>query len=176
MGVLTLNLLTKFLFFSEWSWKKSGIILTHLGTIILLLGGLVTSMTAKEGFIILPEGAPATPYIYDYNQRELYVFKGDKLTNRISFNNLKGTLDLNLPFKIKVLEKCENCRTSPYINPVSAAFSPPPENLEKKIEFEEEERRKASNKEFPLRVTSTMTMTRKTVARMSTKLALISII
>ncbi len=57
LSVLTLNLLVKFLMFSQWSWKKSGVILSHLGVLLLLSGGIWTTLTAQEGSITLAEGA-----------------------------------------------------------------------------------------------------------------------
>lgn len=57
LSVLTLNLLVKFLMFSQWSWKKSGVILSHLGVLLLLAGGIWTTLTAQEGSITLAEGA-----------------------------------------------------------------------------------------------------------------------
>jgi hypothetical protein len=57
LSILTLNLLVKFLMFSQWSWKKSGVILSHLGVLLLLTGGIWTTLTAQEGSITLAEGA-----------------------------------------------------------------------------------------------------------------------
>lgn len=104
--IITGNLLLKFLFFSEWNWKKSGIILSHLGALVLLIGGLLTALFAQEGFMIIPEGQQ-TPYIYDYHNRELMIFEDDGLKYRIPFKDLE---DSTLPLGIKVLETCENCK------------------------------------------------------------------
>jgi hypothetical protein len=112
LGVLTLNLLLKFLFHSEWSWRKAGIILSHFGALILLLGGLLTALSAREGFMILAEGNHS-PFVYDYHQRELMVFEGDRLLHRIDFDLLRqarnGGEFTNLPFAFTVLDVCENC-------------------------------------------------------------------
>lgn len=105
--IITGNLLLKFLFFSEWSWRKAGIILSHLGALVLLIGGLLTALLAQEGFMIIPEGQQ-TPYIYDYHNRELMIFKDDALEYRIPFKDL--TKDADLPLGIKVLETCANCK------------------------------------------------------------------
>jgi len=110
LAILTLSLLTKFLFASPWSLKKSGIILSHLGALIILIGGLVTSITAKEGFMILPEGGDPSPYIYDYNKRELFIFKNERLHTRVPFDHLNNQLqNIKTPFAITILNKCANC-------------------------------------------------------------------
>ncbi|MES2729190.1 MAG: cytochrome c biogenesis protein ResB [Pseudomonadota bacterium] len=57
LSLLTLNLFVKFLMFSQWSWRKAGIILSHLGVLLLLSGGIWTTLTAQEGAITLAEGA-----------------------------------------------------------------------------------------------------------------------
>jgi len=57
--------------------------------------------------MIIPEGQQ-TPYIYDYHNRELMIFKDDALEYRIPFKDL--TKDADLPLGIKVLETCANCK------------------------------------------------------------------
>ncbi len=108
LGIFTLSLLLKFLFASTWSFKKSGIILSHLGVLIILIGGLITAITAKEGFMILPEGS-SSPYLYDYNQRELFIFKNDALASRIPFEGLQDKLKTATPFQITIKGRCTNC-------------------------------------------------------------------
>jgi hypothetical protein len=107
-GLLTCSLLLKFIFFSDWSLNKSGINLTHLGVLVLLTGGLATALTAREGFMALAEGA-SSPYVYDYHQRELFIFKDDTLLRTIPFGKLQPQNSFDLPFSLKVLEACENC-------------------------------------------------------------------
>lgn len=108
-GILAFSLLLKFVFASDWNWKRAGIILTHLGVLVLLIGGLLTALSAREGFIVLPEGS-ASPYIYDYHSRELFIFKDEDLQGRTDFSDLKDKLKVELPFTISVLQSCENCR------------------------------------------------------------------
>jgi len=111
VGLLSAGLALKFLFHSEWSWRKVGIILTHFGALILLFGGLVTAITAEEGFMIIPEGE-GTPYVYDYNQRVLFVFKDDVLFEEYRFEQLSGVVESGLPFEIDVRGRCANCEIS----------------------------------------------------------------
>lgn len=108
LGALTLNLAAKFLFKSEWSLKKSGIILTHLGALILLIGGLITSITAEERFMILSE-ENETPFIYHYTKRNLMVFENDREIASIPFNSIEQKKLPDLPFDIDITLSCENC-------------------------------------------------------------------
>lgn len=108
LGLITLSLLFKFLFYSTWRLKKSGIILAHLGVLVLLIGGLFTQMSAREGFMILPEGA-RSGYVYDYNRRDLFIFKNNALIETVAFKDLKGTLKTAAPFDIAITQTCANC-------------------------------------------------------------------
>ncbi len=107
--LLTFSLLCKFLFFSEWRWRKAGIILTHLGCLVLLIGGIFTATSAREGYMLIPEGAQ-TPYIYDYIQRDLFIFKNDLLQKTVAFEDLKtGPLKISTPFTLTIENSCANC-------------------------------------------------------------------
>ncbi len=108
LGLLTLNLTLKFLLKSEWSWQKSGIILSHLGALVLLIGGLLTAILARESYMIIPEGG-ASPYIYSYNERNLAVFKNQTEILRLPYNQIDNWNAGNLPFKIAVKSWCDNC-------------------------------------------------------------------
>ena len=97
IGLLSLTLLIKFIGFSDWSRKKSGIILTHLGVLILLFGGLITALTQEESYMAIPEGAQSD-YMYDYHATELAIFKDNQRVNIT-----------DLPFNFEILERCDNC-------------------------------------------------------------------
>jgi len=53
LTIMTVNLCCKFIFQSPWTVQKIGINITHLSIIILMVGGLLTAITMKEGFIAL---------------------------------------------------------------------------------------------------------------------------
>lgn len=107
LGLLTLSLTLKFLLKSDWSWRKSGIIITHLGALILLIGGLITAITAKESYMLIPEGSE-TPYIYHYTNRNLDVFAGETRIQSIPYEDIQDG-KLNLPFEAKLTFTCNNC-------------------------------------------------------------------
>ncbi|MGB4058050.1 MAG: cytochrome c biogenesis protein ResB, partial [Alphaproteobacteria bacterium] len=107
IGLLSLSLLAKFLLRSDWSWRRAGVNLTHLGILILLFGGLSAALQSRESFMIIPEGVE-TAYTYDYHQRILYIFENDTLKQSIPFKKLHGKIS-GLPFEIEILNTCKNC-------------------------------------------------------------------
>jgi hypothetical protein len=107
-ALLTLSLLLKFLLASEWTKRKAGINLTHLGVLVILIGGLATSVMAREGYMMIAEGA-SSPYVYDYTQRDLFIFENDHLLRTIPFEELKAGNMFDLPFKITIKDRCVNC-------------------------------------------------------------------
>ncbi len=54
--LLLLNLLAAHFTRFQWTWKKSGIFLTHVGIILLLIGQLATDMFARESRMSFVEG------------------------------------------------------------------------------------------------------------------------
>lgn len=76
MVLAAINLLAKLLTASPWSAKQGGIIITHMGVFILLLGGGITGELSEEGFMLLTEGQQSN-IISDYHIREWVIAKED---------------------------------------------------------------------------------------------------
>lgn len=109
LGILTAALALKFLFRTQWRFEKTGINLAHLGALVLLGGGLVSSISAREAYMVLG-GASATPYIYDYHQRQLFIFRDDLLAQTVAFENLRGMVEgPSRDFSLSIREACKNC-------------------------------------------------------------------
>ena len=108
ISLIFISLLIKFLFFSKWNKKESGIILTHLGILMLLLGGIITVATSKEGYMIIPEGK-GNNMIADYRQRVLNISKeGDE--QKFNFDSFDTGQKIEFEnFTLEILEACENC-------------------------------------------------------------------
>lgn len=108
IGIIFAALFVKFIFFSKWNVRQSGIILTHLGVLLLLLGGIVTSLSGREGFMIIPEGQSASAFA-DYRQR-VVVFETQKnLIKKIDFQDLKSGQEITAgELNIKILDACPN--------------------------------------------------------------------
>ena len=105
VGALALCLTLKFLSDSEWSLKKSGINLAHFGALILLFGGLIAALSSHEGFMLIPEGQ-TSPYVYDYDQRVLYIFQDERLAAAIPSQKIAAT---PWPIHYELLSQCANC-------------------------------------------------------------------
>jgi hypothetical protein len=109
LGIIFLALLIKFIFYSPWSWQKSGTILTHLGVLLLLIGGILTAITNKEGFVIIPEGETVETFS-DYRERVLVFKIDDEIIREIDFNTLtKGTNLSQDGYAFRILIRCDNC-------------------------------------------------------------------
>jgi hypothetical protein len=110
MAFITFNLICKLLFASPWKFKNLGIIITHLGSLMLLAGGVLTAYFSSEGSLALDEGD--TNGIYqDYHYHELAVIDTqDPLADEVSafsgsFLEEGAILKRDaLPFQIEILD------------------------------------------------------------------------
>ena len=72
LTVMFVNLLSKLLFKSPFVFKRSGVIITHLGSLLLLLGGFFTAIASREGNMVLHEGATSN-FFSDHYAKELAI-------------------------------------------------------------------------------------------------------
>lgn len=109
MGVFSINLVFRFLFKSPWIWEKAGLHLTHFGAVVLVIGGLFTTITAKEGYLPIIEGDTGR-YVSDYHNRVLVVFEDDTEIAVIPFDKIVTGTDLTIAdTTITIQDKCQNC-------------------------------------------------------------------
>ncbi len=107
-ALLLINLLAAHSVRFKLSWKRSGIILTHLGIILLLVGEGLSSRLKVENHMNIEEGGSAN-YTYDTREVELAIVDPtpadhDNVTV-IPVNQLEkgGTISTaSLPFKVKI--------------------------------------------------------------------------
>ncbi len=71
-GLLLINLLAAHIYRFRLEWKKTGIQLTHLGLILLLLGELITSLLQVESNMRIEEGG-TQHYSESYRNNELAI-------------------------------------------------------------------------------------------------------
>ena len=89
LTLLTINLVCHLVFFSPWRREKIGIHISHIAIIILLIGGLLTAVTMKEGFMVLkPEDTKDS--LMAFNNGEMFV------TPDMMENNGDATLPFSL--------------------------------------------------------------------------------
>ena len=115
MLLMFINL--SFLFFNKnfWKIKKLGIIILHLGGMLLLIGGGLTALFSTEGNIIIDEGSKSN-YVEDYNYMELAIInttnKGFDTYTIFDHPNLKQRKILkhdNFEFEFEIINYIENC-------------------------------------------------------------------
>jgi hypothetical protein len=115
MGIISIGLVAKLIFISPWRMERLGIIITHLGALLLLFGGLLTAMFSYEGSMVIQEGGSAN-FIADYHKKEIAIID----TSPADFSRvttfgpgwLKSGKILqaeDLSFQIEVLKYCRNC-------------------------------------------------------------------
>ena len=119
-GRLTLLVMfVNFLFFMFdplfWSFKKIGVITTHLGVLLLLMGGGVTAWFSSEGMMVIEEESSSN-YVFNLYKKELAIID-------MSNNNYDDVVVINdellakegiienskIPFTIEVIDYFTNC-------------------------------------------------------------------
>lgn len=86
-GLLLINLVAAHVYRFSFSWKKSGIQLTHAGLILLLVGELLTGLMSKESFMRLDTGE-TKHYSESFSANELVL---------IDHSDPKSTLVVAIP-------------------------------------------------------------------------------
>lgn len=126
MGIFFINLLMKFLLFSEWAWHKAGIILTHFGVLLLVLGGLFTALTEREGSMVIGQDETIT-IADDYNQRELRIVDDkNQVIFKLPHQKLyAGQIISDLPFPLRIDTYCFNCDIKPRAETSQAGWTTP---------------------------------------------------
>ncbi len=111
VALVFFNLAFKLAFKSPWHWRNAGNIITHIGAMLLLLGGLFTAIFSSEGYIAIPEGSSESR-ISDYHKREFAVMDDrGELVGVFDHKTLRaGQVLPALPFEVKILERCRNCK------------------------------------------------------------------
>lgn len=111
IGIMLINLLAKFLFKSDWSWAKAGTIISHFGVLVLILGGVLTYYTSRDGYLIVGEGDTAN-VVEDYHQRMMVVSDGTNTLYQAPFENLSKGQVINpngTTLSITIDKACYNC-------------------------------------------------------------------
>ncbi len=108
-SVLVINLLAAHIQRFQWSMRKFGIHLTHLGIVVLLLGQLATDMLSEETHLSLREGESRN-FTEGHRSNEL-VFATDSEDPKVervvsmpesAIASRKELSDANLPFSVRV--------------------------------------------------------------------------
>lgn len=82
-GLLLINVIAAHIVRFRYSWRRSGILLIHVGVALLLVGELVTGLFAIEGRMTLLNGGSSS-YTEDYHKVELaFVDPSDPKTDSV---------------------------------------------------------------------------------------------
>ena len=106
-----------------WKIKKIGVLIMHIGALLLLIGGGLTAIFSSEGNMVIEEGAQANR-VDDYNDMELTIINtsNESLDEYTVFDQPilgKGNIlsHENLNFNIEIINYFRNCeplkRTAP---------------------------------------------------------------
>jgi len=113
--VMTLNLFFFLLKPGFWTVKKIGIVITHLGVLLLLVGGGITAWFSTEGNMVIKEGETSN-VIIDLFAKEIVIIDDENssfdeiytISDRILKPGQK--IDNNLlPFIVEVIDYHINC-------------------------------------------------------------------
>jgi hypothetical protein len=113
---MLINLLAAHAIRFKLSWNRSGILLTHAGIIVMMLGELITGIYANEGQMIIPVGKTANTVI-DARSSELAIIRtiDPKTDNVVSIPSrlmrTGSTVDQEkVPFRIEVIQFMANSK------------------------------------------------------------------
>lgn len=113
IGLMIINLCFKLVLKSPWTIQNSGIIVTHISVLLLLLGGLLTMLMSEEGYIDLAEGEQKN-VIADYHMRDFVILDGEGKELHAVHQKALAQDDVlefaGYPFKINILGACRNCK------------------------------------------------------------------
>ncbi len=134
-GLLLLNLLAAHIYRFKFAWKKAGIVLTHVGLIMLLIGELLTGILQDDFSMRLVQGEPKN-YSESYRGNELAIID----TTNPDFDDVvvipegllaKGGVVQHpkLPFRVSIKEFHPNSNLrarAPSTAPMGASEPPTP--------------------------------------------------
>ena len=115
MGVIFLGLLFQLILKTPLTIRTSGIAITHLGSFLLLTGGILTGLFSVEGSMVIDENQ-TVGYFRDYHKLELAVIDTSDKTKDTTTAFAQGWLEKgkslkhnSLPFEIEITNFCKNC-------------------------------------------------------------------
>ncbi len=130
LTVLTLALAAKLLVATRCSGAQAGIIITHAGALLLMVGALLTFVTSRDGQITLFE-SEKTGYYTAYHDRALVIEDGGSSTvlTQIPWSRLKPGARIDLSAGMGSVEIIKICRNCHFIDRVQNPGADGPEEL-----------------------------------------------
>ena len=111
MTVLAINLLSFIFKPNIWNKNKIGVIVIHLGALILLIGAAITNVFSEEGNMIIVENDESN-YMHSFYYKEFTILNLDEYSDSIEVINFNEKLLTpgnvlsysNIPFKIEIIQ------------------------------------------------------------------------
>ena len=128
IALMTVNLFSSLFKKNLWRLKKIGIIIVHVGGLLLLLGGGITAYFSSEGNMVIAEGEKAN-HVNDYHTMEL-TFVNTSLEDSLEYTVFDAPL-LNVGNKITyddfgieidIIDMIENVRIENRISPADPIY------------------------------------------------------
>ena len=125
---MTINLGFSILKKNLWKMKKIGVIIVHLGGLLLLLGGGITAQFSSEGNMVISEGETLN-YVDDYFDMEL-VFVNTSLNDSLEYTVFDAPLLQNgnkiiydkFGIEIDIIDHLKNVRIENRISPANPIY------------------------------------------------------
>lgn len=116
MAIIMLNLAAKMAVGTKWKVKMIGINVTHMGVMLLMIGGMITAYTTTEGNIAIQEGQESSTF-KDFHKLEFAVTNHshadhDSVTAFTDgfFTDQQTFSDEATPFTFKATHFYKNCK------------------------------------------------------------------
>ena len=112
--LMSINLTAKLVFSSKWIIRSMGVNIAHLGTLLLMIGSLITAYFSTEGSLLIPEGGSRQYYVDDFALTFSVIdTNGDEIDKVYPFSEKKmkpGSVltHAELPGQIKVVDYYKN--------------------------------------------------------------------
>ena len=126
--IMTVNLASSLFKKSLWKMKKLGIIIVHIGGLLLLIGGGITAKFSAEGNMVIGEGE-SSDYVDDYHDMEL-AFVNTSLEDSLEYTIFDAPLlgegkrikyD-KLGIQIDIIDHIKNVRVESRISPADSIY------------------------------------------------------
>ena len=126
--IMTINLAASLFKKNLWRLRKTGIIIVHLGGLLLLLGGGITAQFSSEGNMVIAEGETSN-YVDDYFDMEL-AFVNTSIDDSLEYTVFDAPLlkegsairNDKLNIEIKIIKFIENVRIENRISPAEPIY------------------------------------------------------
>jgi len=128
LALMLVNLVSMMFKQNLWKMKKIGVIIVHLGGVMLLVGAGMTAIFSSEGSMVIEEGSKSNT-VDDYNITELAIIDISDVNydqyfvfGQALFKNGNNLMHEKLDFDITILDYMDNATLEPLTSPSGIQF------------------------------------------------------